>query len=142
MVFNMNTHSIIVSIYHSLLSGRYRFLSVILLIIFFASPAFADERQDPSRQNVSAWTSPLKFYQKIISRADGDRCPMYPSCSHYASNAFKQHGVLKGWILTCDRLLRCGHDEVRKAPKVQINGRLYTYDPVKVNTRWWSHSAK
>jgi len=90
---------------------------------------------DAPRQ--AAWSSPLTLFQRVISRADGDRCPMAPTCSHYAETAFKHHHPVTAWILTCDRLLRCGHDEVRLAPKVWIDGRPRAFDPVAANTFWW-----
>ncbi len=110
-----------------------------LLIISFGSvcTAAANDHPEPSHAAFSVWSPPLKFFQKVISRADGERCPMHPSCSHYAGQAFERHGALMGWILTCDRLLRCGHDELRLSPKVIVNGGPRTFDPVDANTRWW-----
>ena len=81
--------------------------------------------------------TPLSLYQNIISRADGQRCPMYPSDSHYARQAFKRYGRVVGWVLSLDRLLRCGHDETRRAPHVLIKGNVLTYDPLQANTFWW-----
>lgn len=113
-------------------------LALSLLFLFLlASAAAAEDNSEKSTRNFSVWAPPLKFFQKYISKADGDRCPMYPSCSHYAEQAFRRHGAFKGWILTCDRLLRCGRDEVRLSPKVRANGRPRTFDPVEANTRWW-----
>jgi uncharacterized protein len=88
--------------------------------------------------DAATWSSPLILFQRVISRADGDRCPMAPSCSHYAATAFRRHHPVTAWILTCDRLLRCGHDEVRMAPGVRIDGRTRTLDPVAANTFWWT----
>lgn len=85
----------------------------------------------------SSWASPIGLLQKFISRADGDRCPMYPTCSHYARQAFAKEGVLKGWILTSDRLLRCGRDETRLADPVRVQGVIHAYDPLEANTFWW-----
>ena len=82
-------------------------------------------------------TSPLKRLQRFISRADGDRCPMYPTCSHYASQAFAREGMLTGWVLTCDRLMRCGRDEVRLAKTIRVNEQKHAYDPLNANTFWW-----
>jgi putative component of membrane protein insertase Oxa1/YidC/SpoIIIJ protein YidD len=116
----------------------FRLLTLILLFFFSAAlSATADERSEEDRSSFSAWSPALTLFQKYISKADGDRCPMHPSCSHYAGQAFKRHGAVKGWILTCDRLLRCGHDEVRLSPKVRVNGKLRAFDPVEANTRWW-----
>ena len=34
-------------------------------------------------------------------------CRFYPSCSHYAVDAFTEHGFWRGLALTSRRLLRC-----------------------------------
>jgi hypothetical protein len=34
-------------------------------------------------------------------------CRFYPSCSHYAVDAFTEHGFWRGLALTARRLLRC-----------------------------------
>ncbi len=80
----------------------------------------------------------VHFYQKYISPVDGDRCPMYPSCSGYIKECIKKHGLLLGGIMGFDRIVRCGRDEVKLAPPVWINGKKYTYDPVENNDFWWS----
>jgi hypothetical protein len=85
----------------------------------------------------STWSVPIRFFQETISRADGNRCAMHPSCSHYAFDVFKHHGFFTAWTLTSDRLLRCGHDEIRLAPRIVIHGELKAYDPIAANTFWW-----
>lgn len=77
------------------------------------------------------------MFQQFVSRADGNRCPMYPSCSHYSAQAFAEKGLVKGWVLSCDRLLRCGRDETRLAPPITVNGARLTYDPISANVFWW-----
>lgn len=122
-----------------------RLVKSILLIFLFTSvcataiPAWADPADaDGSREKeTSTWGSPIGMFQKFVSRADGNRCPMYPSCSHYSAQAFREKGLLKGWILTCDRLLRCGRDETRLAPKVRIQGEPHAYDTLEANVFWW-----
>lgn len=49
----------------------------------------------------------IKLYQWFISPLLGPRCRYYPSCSHYAIDAFKFHGILKGFYLSFRRILRC-----------------------------------
>lgn len=80
---------------------------------------------------------PIKIYQKYISSADGDRCPSYPSCSQYCSEAIKKHGAFLGWIMCSDRLIRDGRDETRLSAPVWVNGKKRTYDPVSNNDFWW-----
>lgn len=113
----------------------------LLLFIPFHS-VFAAESQNETTTASSSWSFPIKFFQKSMSRADGDRCPMYPSCSQYASKAFKRHGAIKGWILSCDRLLRCGHDEIRRSPKIRVKRKTRIFDPIEANTRWWSEDRE
>lgn len=42
-----------------------------------------------------------------------------------------------GWILACDRLLRCGHDEKRLSGRIKADGQRLVYDPLDANTFWW-----
>ena len=95
------------------------------------------ENTHPATASDAPEITPIGLFRRFISKADGDRCPMYPTCSHYASEAFAKKGILIGWILTSDRLLRCGRDETRLAPKIRIHGRVHSYDPVSANTFWW-----
>ncbi len=50
----------------------------------------------------------IRGYQLLISPLLGHRCRFYPSCSHYAIEALRVHGLTRGLYLTCRRLLRCG----------------------------------
>lgn len=49
----------------------------------------------------------IKFYRKCISPLFPPCCKYHPTCSSYALEAFRKHGVLKGFILALRRLLRC-----------------------------------
>ena len=93
--------------------------------------------QNPNQPNEIPTNSIIQFYQKHISGIDGHRCPMYPSCSRYCTQAIQKHGFGLGWIMACDRLLRCGRDEVRLSPHIKLNGRNLTFDPVSANDFWW-----
>jgi len=50
---------------------------------------------------------PVRFYQKFISPLLGNRCRFAPSCSRYAVDALRVHGVLRGTMLAVWRILRC-----------------------------------
>ena len=109
-----------------------------MLSVFFILLASRSPAQEPSKgapppdKNFF-----IQFYQDHISVADGDRCTMYPSCSEYAAQAFKRHGPIMGWIMSCDRLVRCGRNEVDISPSRYFNGRAHTVDPVEANDFWW-----
>jgi putative membrane protein insertion efficiency factor len=49
----------------------------------------------------------IRFYQLVISPLIGPRCRYLPTCSDYALEALKLHGIRRGWYLTILRLLRC-----------------------------------
>jgi uncharacterized protein len=116
-------------------------LLVLAWSILVSAPAMAEgpitAAGAAESRSVTSGVSPLTRLQQFISRADGDRCPMYPSCSHYARTAFAEKGILMGWVLTSDRLLRCGRDETRLAPPVNVHGVRHTYDPLAANIFWW-----
>lgn len=109
---------------------------VVIYCLMVGSNTRTDAGQFPPSKNnrdASFLDQSIRIYQKYLSRSDGDRCPMYPSCSAYARQAFKTHGPIKGWILTTDRLLRCGHDEVDLSDRIRINGKYVTPDPLNNN---------
>lgn len=49
----------------------------------------------------------LHVYRRYISPQLGTNCRFYPSCSVYAQEALRRHGVLRGLWLTTRRLARC-----------------------------------
>ena len=93
--------------------------------------------QDPTKNNRIDTNPIIQVYQAHISGIDGNRCPMYPHCSQYCAQAIRKHGFGLGWIMACDRLLRCGRDEVQLSPHVRMNGRELIFDPVSANDFWW-----
>jgi putative membrane protein insertion efficiency factor len=80
----------------------------------------------------------VNFYQKYISPIDGSSCGMTPSCSEYGKEAFEKHGFFAGWMMTIDRLFRCGRDELRLSPWIRVDGEFKCNDPVENNDFWWS----
>ncbi len=83
----------------------------------------------------------VRFYRGPLNHLSAVRygeCPMYPSDSEYSLQSIKKHGMLAGWVMSMDRLMRCGRDETRLSPKVFVNGKWKTYDPVEKNDFWWS----
>ncbi len=49
----------------------------------------------------------IRLYQKYISPLTPPRCKYYPTCSAYALEAYRKHGLIKGTVLSTWRLLRC-----------------------------------
>ena len=50
---------------------------------------------------------PIMFWQRISYNTDVFNCQFYPSCSNYCAKAFTNYGVLKGSIISLDRITRC-----------------------------------
>lgn len=82
-----------------------------------------------SEENHGAVRLLAPFY-KIFSRLDGKECPMHPTCSRYGFDAINRYGLIRGWIMTCDRLIRCGRDECRLAEKIIVDGKIRYHDPL------------
>lgn len=60
----------------------------------------------------------IKFYQYGISPFTPASCRYVPTCSQYALEALRKHGLIKGGYLAARRILSChpwggsGHDPV------------------------------
>lgn len=63
---------------------------------------------------------PVRGYQRLVSPALPRSCKYHPSCSHYAVDALRSYGVIRGSILAAWRVLRCnpfsdgGYDPVER----------------------------
>ena len=49
----------------------------------------------------------IRFYQICISPLKPGSCRFTPTCSQYALEAFRKHGIIKGVYLSIRRILRC-----------------------------------
>ena len=49
----------------------------------------------------------VRFYQITISRLLPRSCRFTPTCSQYTIDAMKNHGFIKGMILSIYRIMRC-----------------------------------
>jgi putative membrane protein insertion efficiency factor len=47
------------------------------------------------------------LYQVMLGPLFGGRCRFYPSCSNYAMEALREHGLLRGSWLALRRIGRC-----------------------------------
>lgn len=56
---------------------------------------------------VELFILPIKFYQRCISPLTPPSCRFTPTCSQYAVEALRKHGIFKGMYLAIRRLLRC-----------------------------------
>lgn len=49
----------------------------------------------------------VRLYQWTLRPFIGAQCRFEPSCSHYAVEALRAHGALRGTALAAGRVLRC-----------------------------------
>jgi putative membrane protein insertion efficiency factor len=60
-------------------------------------------RQAPSAGLITA----IGLYRRFVSPLLGAHCRFYPSCSAYAQEALRTHGLLRGGWLAIRRIGRC-----------------------------------
>jgi len=110
--------------------------SIVICVIFLVGCA-----HDPATlPNPSPYEDFLGVYSGPLNHLAGVRrgvCPMHPSCSEYSRQAVETHGFAIGWAMAMDRLLRCGRDELRRAPAILVHGEWKFYDPLSANDTWW-----
>lgn len=122
------------------------------VFIIFVSPAFASEAtdlafiqeinpmttakpeavvrfnpQETSELKLAA-TGLIRLYQKFISSQDSPTCSFSPSCSRFGMACIQEYGVLRGVLLTADRLIRCNGSQSRHYHKDSVTGKYI--DPV------------
>ncbi len=76
----------------------------------------------------------VRFYQLFLSPLLGSNCRYQPTCSHYALEAMRVHGGLKGGWLAIRRIIRChpwggfGYDPVPDVKTKQRTSKHYAGD--------------
>ncbi len=69
----------------------------------------------------------INIYRWFLSPMLGSNCRYYPSCSHFARDAIRIHGALRGSFLAAKRIGRChpwadgGYDPVPCKDEQAIN---------------------
>ena len=61
----------------------------------------------------------IRIYRVTLSGVFGGQCRFYPSCSHYAEDAIRRHGAVRGSGLAAWRIVRCnpfGRGGVERVP--------------------------
>ena len=76
----------------------------------------------------------IRLYQKFISSQDGPVCNFVPSCSRFGMGCIQEYGMLRGLLLTGDRLLRCRGVQSRHYHRDEIAGKYI--DPVSDYAAW------
>lgn len=117
----------------SRVKGPYLILIGVFLLSACAHYSVTQPDPSPYEDFLGVYSGPLNHLD-VVRRGV---CPMYPSCSQYSRQAVMKHGIVLGWAMAMDRLLRCGRDELRRAPKILVHGEWKFYDPLSANDNWW-----
>jgi putative component of membrane protein insertase Oxa1/YidC/SpoIIIJ protein YidD len=118
-----------------------KMILVLILLMTITSCTYSRSIQNQANQATNPVSWIIDFYRGPLDHLSAVRygeCPMYPSDSEYGLQSIQKHGMLIGWIMAMDRLMRSGRDEIRLAPKILINGKWKSFDPVESNDFWWS----
>lgn len=83
---------------------------------------------------ISLFMASLMYsYQKIISPQISASCLYNPSCSAFSRQLISEYGLLKGSILTADRLMRCNRLAAYDIRKSQFSGHTHKiYEAVDI----------
>lgn len=102
-----------------------------LLVICLPSCLWACSEKDATQKTVSVKlsTSMIDWYKAHVSPLNVMGCDYYPSCSQYTKEAIEKYGFFKGWLLGCDRLMRCNSDDWVYA-KIEVDGEVKKFNPV------------
>ena len=75
-----------------------------------------------------AVTGLIRLYQKFISSQDGPMCNFHPTCSRFGMRCIQEYGMVRGLLLTADRLLRCNGSQLGHYHKDEATGKYV--DPI------------
>lgn len=73
----------------------------------------------------------LYVYQNFLSQHFSANCLYDPSCSDFSKQAVKEFGLIKGSLLTLDRLNRCNRIAATDLDVIDLNPKSHRFcDPV------------
>ncbi len=70
----------------------------------------------------------IRGYRLLFAGSFGGHCRFYPSCSHYAEDAIRSHGLIRGVALGTWRILRC--NPFGKGGVDRVPSRVAAHDAV------------
>ncbi|MBS3758875.1 MAG: membrane protein insertion efficiency factor YidD [Desulfobacterales bacterium] len=121
-------------------TGNYVFILLAIGAIIIFSLYGCGHLRSKADSEAGVTAAAIDFYQGPLDHLSAVRagaCPMYPGCADYTRRAVKKHGPIIGWVIACDRLIRCGRDALDRCPRVLIDGTPKYFDPLPRNDWWW-----
>lgn len=78
----------------------------------------------------------VRGYQLTLSRQDVVDCPMFPSCSRFAMQAYDRCDLVEATLMSADRLIRDNPGAESEWPAVRVGDRVRLADPPSEHTLW------
>jgi uncharacterized protein len=72
----------------------------------------------------------IRLYRVTLAGWLGGQCRFYPTCSHYAEDAIRLHGAMRGTLMAAWRIARCGPFTAGGVDRVPTPSRSTEYDAV------------
>jgi uncharacterized protein len=99
----------------------------LLVKIAAEKAATADAPDQPEKTSHKTLAFPTRilfgFYRNTISEQISADCAYDLSCSRFSIHSIRRFGILKGGLLTADRLTRCGSFAAKYAVPIYYNAR-------------------
>lgn len=73
----------------------------------------------------------IHLYRFTLSGSLGGQCRFSPTCSHYAEDAIREHGSMRGTVMAAWRIARCGpftqggYDPVGPGPRHEYDAVIH-----------------
>jgi len=109
----------------------------------FYNADYGNSSEFLSSEKKSIWhkLNPLKYvfgslmymYQNLLSPQISSGCPYRLTCSNFGKRSIEKFGILKGVLLSADRLMRCNHGSISELPLVHIGKDYKIHD----NPDWY-----
>jgi uncharacterized protein len=85
----------------------------------------------------------LFVYQNVLSKHISADCLFIPSCSEFSKQAIKEDGLLKGILLSIDRLNRCNRIAAQDLKHTSVDQKTNRYpDPVSRYSKESQHNGE
>ena len=68
-----------------------------------------------------ALTGALLGYQRLMSQQLARSCPYEITCSNFSKQVIEQYGIVKGTMLSADRIMRCNRIGLLDVPQMDVN---------------------
>lgn len=98
--------------------------------------ALSDHKEEHNEKKNSFFKGILKIYSNHISDQIINDCIYEESCSTFSQGAIREYGMLKGVMLSMDRMMRCNRMSQSSTLPVRFN------EVGKISDHWYNYGKK